>query len=153
MILQWRHGNRRFTLACVKFETTEGLNSNLLDGNHCLMWDFDDKLYKWVHAALLWTQNIYQLPQIYIFQSSTINHYSALCLAKTMWKLAIETVVSTSHIDEQWFRGGIIRGYFTIRVGAKHGLIPKPIALLESDVPESVSIEELVNWDRYETRE
>lgn len=148
-----RHGFKswRVTFALVKVETTTGLNSLLPDGNHVLAWDFDDVPYRKVAKSLRRLQRSMKLPNIYVTHSSRGNRWHALCLHRTAWRETILVALNTPEVDDQWIRGGIIRKYFTLRVGPKKGRVPKAYSILRSNVPETVRITEVVNGDRYET--
>lgn len=139
------------TFAVVRVEETVGLNSNLPDGYHVLMWDVDN-----IAEEQLWNEleNLrvnFQLPQIYAFKSSMTGHYHAICLRRSTWREAILAAGSLEHTDDQWLKGGVVRGYFTLRIGLKHGYEPEPQIIIPSDRDDDVALHELVNYDRYET--
>jgi hypothetical protein len=151
MILRFRIGHYRFTVALIRFESTYGLNSKLADGNHVLMWDFDGVGSDIVIDGLRYAQKRFQLPNIYLFGSSPPNHYLALCLQRTPWVEVVHIITSIPIIDSQWLRGGVSRQYFTIRIGMKRGNIPILLKVLRSKRRPTVKISELPHWDRYET--
>jgi hypothetical protein len=151
MLWQPHFGNHRLTIAWVKYQTTIGLNSKLADGNHVLMYDCDDFTFDMVHDGLKYAQMHYELPNIYLYQSSLPGHYLALCLDRNSWIDTIHMVTALPCIDKSWLRGGVARQYFTIRIGQKNGQYPKPMMVLKSKRPETVDISELVYYDRYET--
>lgn len=151
MILRHKFRSWRVTFAVVKVEETVGLNSNLPDGNHILMWDFDLITETQMIEELRKLQQVHHLPDIYVFLSSEAGHYHALCLERSTWKDAIAYVNEPEGVDRQWFKGGVVRGYFTLRIGLKHSVEPRAQYKLDGSVAESVSMSELVNYDRYET--
>jgi hypothetical protein len=150
MMLRRKFRSWVFAFTATKIESTIGLNSILKDGNHVLMWDFDgyehlDVLYN----DLAYLQVNHELPDIYVFESSP-KHYLALCLHRTRWIYALHILTELVCVDHAWIKACVTRGYFTIRIGTKHGHEPKPIRVLLSHVKETVRIEELENYDRYE---
>lgn len=151
MLWQPHIRNHRLTIAWVKYQTTEGLNSRLADGNHILMWDFDGYGYDIVCDGLIFCQRIYKLSNMYLFGSSPPDHFLCLCLSRRPWIGAVHIITSISIIDSQWLRGGVARQYFTIRIGKKNGHFPIPLKVFKSKVREDVKIEELTFYDRYET--
>ena len=171
MILRLRIGNWRFTFSIVPVVDVVGVNSELPDGNHILMWDFDGKTFWQVHDALLKVQRLYKLPNIYILLTRMANkqkkppenftvkdwkpaekgNYIAYCFKRTPWRKAVEIVASTEHVDWNFFRFSVFRGKFTLRVSGKDGRKPIPVYILKSPEPEDVTIADLKSWVKYET--
>ena len=151
MLWQPHIRNHRLTIAWIKYQTTEGLNSRLEDGQHCLMWDFDGFGFDIVRDGLNRVMKLYKLSSIYLFGSSPPDHYLALCLSRRPWIETVHIITSLPIIDKNWLRGGVARQYFTIRIGSKNGHYPEPLLVFKSDVPETVKIEDLKYYDRYET--
>jgi len=149
MIWSRRFGRRRVTLSCVKFAETAGMSSKLKDGHHILFWDFDKISIEAVFMNLKETQKMFNLSSIYILKSNPENGYHAICLSRHTWLDAIHIITSCMYIDEEWLRSCIVRRYFMLRIGQKHGSYPKPFMLIESKKSE-VPISEIVNFDRYE---
>ncbi|GAI61975.1 unnamed protein product, partial [marine sediment metagenome] len=72
-----------------------GVNSNLPDGNHVLMWDLDETTFDEVFKNLLTVQRIYELPNIYILETKKDTNYIAYCFKKTPWLKVVEILAFT----------------------------------------------------------
>jgi len=151
MIFKLRIGHTRIVFNIAKVIDILGVNSKLPNGKHILMWDFDDKPLKDVKLALTITQMQFNLPNIYILRSSSPDNYIAYCFDSCSWQMARAIIGSTEYIDENFYKWGIFRRSFTLRVGKKMGTFPKIAHILHSTVEETASIEELRSWVIYET--
>ena len=128
-----------------------GVDSTLPDGNHIIMFDFDATTLNKVITEMLKVQMVYKLPTIYITETSPDTGFHAWCFKKVSWMKLIEIMAFTKGIDWNYFKYGVYRKHFTLRVSSKCGRIIKPITKLPSPVPEDVTIHELRNWVQYET--
>jgi len=151
MILRGRIGNVRVTFTIAPVVDVVGVNSLLPDGNHILMWDFDDVSLYEVVTTLFGVQMLFKLPNIYILLTKKPDHYIAYCFKRCTWRQAIGIIATTPCVDMNFFKYGVYRGRFTLRVGPKCGRIPKLVVVLRSTIPEDVSIPELKSWVKYET--
>jgi len=151
MILKITIGNWRFTFSMAPITRVVGVNSLLPDGQHILMWDFDETNFWQVHDALLETQRVYQLPNIYILETKKDTNYQAYCFKAVPWRKAVEIIAFTKGVDWNYFKYGVFRGKFTLRVSPKCGRKPKLVHILKSDIPEDVFIHDLRDWVEYET--
>lgn len=151
MILRLRIGNWRFTTTFIKVQDVIGVNSILPDGQHILMWDFDDTEFIDVLTSLKNTQEQYDLSNIYVLNTGKPNSYIAYCFKKVPWQKAVEIIASTPFICWEYFRWAIIRKHFTLRVTAKSGRKPKLAYIIPSNQPEDTTIDELNSWVKYET--
>ena len=151
MIWRLRLGHWRFTFSWAKVSDITGVNSLLPDGNHILMWDFDNVPYDKVSLSLRWIQKTYELPEIHILNTGKLHHYIAYCFKKVSWRLCKEIIASTEHIDEQFFKYGVYREKFTLRVSSKDGRTPRAVALLRSPIAADVELKGLMSWVKYET--
>lgn len=131
--------------------TVYGVNSSLPDGNHILMWDFDDTTFERVVKNLLPVQRIYKLPNIYILETKKDKNFIAYCFYKRTWRKVVEIIAFTKNVDKNFFKYGIYRERFTLRVTPKSGRKPKLRYILKSNVKEDVEIKELKNWTKYQT--
>jgi len=146
MIFRLRIGNWRFTFTLYQITDITGVNSLLPDGNHILMWDFDDVPLGVVQSTLSIIQSIYDLPTIYILNTGKPNHFIAYSFAKCSWRLTVEILAATPNLCEDYFKWGVFRKRFTLRVTPKEGRKPKLVALLYSKTPEDVKLSELTSW-------
>jgi hypothetical protein len=146
MIIRIRIGHWRFTFTLYQITDITGVNSQLKDGNHILMWDFDDIPLEIVQTELSIIQSIYDLPNIYILNTGKPNHYIAYSFAKCSWRLTVEILAATPYLCEDYFKWGVFRKRFTLRVTPKENRKPKLVALLYSKTKEDVNISELTSW-------
>lgn len=128
-----------------------GVNSNLPDGNHILMWDFDMVNKEDIIKELVDIQARFKLPRIYILQTSPKQGFHAYCFKKVDWKTCVEILAASKLIDWNYFKYGIYRKHFTLRVSPKCGREIKAIGQIASTVQDDVSPEELKSWVQYET--
>lgn len=145
-IFHWR---LTFTIAPVS--NVIGVNSLLPDGKHIIMWDFDDIPLNVIEVALAWVQYDHDLPNIYILTTGAKDHYIAYCFERCTWRQSIEIVASTLYVDPSFFRFGVYRKKWTLRVSPKESRKPKLVLTLTSPKPETASISELNSWVKYET--
>ena len=128
-----------------------GVNSKLPDGNHIIMWDFDAQSLWIVRDTLEKVQKIYSLPNIYITETSPGTGYHAWCFKKVSWRRLVEILAFTKGLDWNYFKYGIYRGEFTLRVSKKCGRKITHAHTVYSEVPEDVTVHDLKSWVKYET--
>ena len=152
MIIKFNLGFIRVTFTVAPVQKIIGVNSNLDPEKkyHILMWDFDDVNLLQVLAALKWVQKLYDLADIYVLESSP-NHYIAYCLQKTPWRKAVAIIANTPYVDWNFFKYGVYRGHFTLRVSKKNGYKPRVVAVLRGKRRWNVTEKDLKSWTIYET--
>lgn len=151
MIKRITIGDLRLTFTAARIVKVGGFNSLLTDGNHILMWDFDDALLQDVSYALGAVQKRFSLPKIYILETRKSGSYIAYCFARVYWKFAVQVIAETVGVDWNFVKYGIYRDKFTLRVTDKGYGKPHCVAVLESNVPEDATILDLATWVTYET--
>jgi len=151
MLLNIRTGRWRFTLILTPVTDTIGVNSKLPDGHHILMWDWDNATLNQIIKWLTPIQWFYELPNIYILNTGKPNSYIAYCFKRLDFLSVCSVIASTPGICYNFFKWGVFRKRFTLRVGAKCGRIPKWTLTLKSKIPEDAHIAELMSWVNYET--
>jgi hypothetical protein len=151
MIWQLRIGNWKFTFTFAQVTDVIGVNSILPDGNHILMWDFDDADIEDITRELAKVQYENKLPRIYILTTGKPNHYIAYCFKKCSWRTAFAIISSTPGVDWNYIKYAAVRGHFTLRVSPKNGRKPQLARLITSFIPEDANITELRSWVKYET--
>jgi len=151
MIVKITIGSWRFTWSMAPITNIIGVNSKLADGNHIIMWDFDATPLQKVIANLWDIQELYRLPNIYISETSKGTGFHAWCLKKVSWRMLVEILATTKDLDWNYFKYGIYRGHFTLRVSPKCGRTIKHVHTLVSRQKEDVTIHELRSWVKYET--
>ncbi|GAI79201.1 unnamed protein product [marine sediment metagenome] len=151
MIWRLKIGTWRFTLSFAQVTDVVGVNSKLSDGNHLLMWDFDDvPLYK-IKRELGKVRSIYDLPKIYLFNTGAPRHWMAYCFKRVTWRLWKEIVAFTKHVDPQYYKFSVYRDHGTLRVSQKCGREIKRKLVIPSPQPNDVTMDELESWVKYET--
>ena len=113
-----------------------GINSNLKDGTHILMWEFDNDTYWRVRKVLQEAQDEWDLPDIHILQPSSNKSWHAICFARCPWPLAISIVAGTPGIDIDWLRMCVNRENWTLRVTDKGQGTPEVFEVLAGIPPE-----------------
>jgi len=146
MIIRIRIGNWRFTATLYQITDITGVNSLLKDGNHILMWDFDDIALDIIEADLKWIQQYFQLPNIYILNTGKPDHYIAYSFIRCSWWHSKQIIANTLFVCEDFFKWGVFRKRWTLRVTPKEGRKPKLIKILYSPIPENVNVSELTSW-------
>jgi hypothetical protein len=146
MIIRIRLGHWRFTFTLYQVTDITGVNSLLKDGNHILMWDFDDIPLSLIKIDLTSLQQEYQLPQIRILNTGKPNHYIAYCFKRCQWWNAKRIIAQSLFTCEDYFKWGVFRKRFTLRVTPKETRKPKLVEILKSKIPEDVNISELTSW-------
>lgn len=151
MILRLRIGRWRFTASVAPVTDVVGVHSNLEDNQHILMWDFDGVSLGKVITALEGVQAIYELPRVYILNTGKPKHYIAYCFKRVSWHKCVEIIATTPYVDWEFFKYGVYREKFTLRVTPKAGRRPKMAWILKSEKEEDAWITDLKRWVKYET--
>ena len=151
MIKRLTVGNYRLTFTLAKIAKVIGVNSELKDGRHILMWDFDDVPLVDVKSALEVVKNRYWLSGIHILRTKEPDNYIAYCFTACDWRTAVAIIAQTDFVDWQFFRFGVYRGHFTLRVTPKNGRQPYLVGRLEGWELPDVKPEDLKSWVKYET--
>jgi len=146
MIFKIRIAHWRFTFTFAPVTDIIGVNSTLPEGDHILMWDFDNIPLDDVITALQSVKYFYTLPNIYIFNTGTPDHYIAYCFKAMPWRHSVSIVAATIGVDPNFFKYGVYREHWTLRVTPKEGRKPKLVKILHSTIPEDVNISELNSW-------
>jgi len=151
MMLRFRIGRWRFSLNVVHVTDVAGVNSILPDGKHILMWDFDGVNLDQIIESLSEVQRKYMLPTIYILYTGKPGHYMAYCFKRCEWMKAIEIIAATRYVDPTFFRFGVWRKKFTLRITPKDGRKIRLAKKLYGYTPPDAYIEELDSFVKYET--
>jgi hypothetical protein len=151
MILRFRVWKWRFTFTFAPVVDVVGVNSKMRDGRHILMWDFDHLPLANVKAILAEIAVQEHLPKIYILESSKPDNYIAYCFRACSWWDSKRIVAATPEVDELFFKYGVYRGYWTLRVTVKDGYHPKLVSTVYTVHKETARIDDLDSWVVYET--
>jgi hypothetical protein len=151
MIIKLTIGKWRFTFSVAPTTKVVGVNSNLPDGNHILMWDFDTGDYDSIKEELRWMQAMFNLPNVYTCKTGKKHGYHAFCFKALPWRKCVEILAATPTLDWNYFKFGVYRGHFTLRVSPKHARQITYLETLHSGIPEDCKPDDLQNWVQYET--
>ena len=128
-----------------------GINSNLKDGNHAIMWEFDGEEDAPVIAALRSVQAQFHLPAIHLLRSHPDGGFHAYCFKSTPWIKTVHIVSGTNGVDPGYISMCCMRQHWTLRTSDKGKGQPKFYALLESKVPSDCSYRDFESAVEYET--
>lgn len=151
MIVKFRIWKFRVTFTFARVIDVVGVNSNLSDDSHILMWDFDDTKLTTVLESLDKQQKRYNLPAIYVLETTPNTNYIAYCFAKVPFFEALKVIATTDGVCRNFVKFGVIRGHFTLRVSPKCGRKTKLVTVLKSLYPSDVTVHDLNSWVYYET--
>ena len=151
MILRMTVKRIRATLTIARIVKVIGVNSELENGLHILMWDFDEIPLPDVRDALKRVQTRYCLSTIHILRTKVPDNYIAYCFSSFSWRTAVEIIAQTEYVDWQFFRFGVYRGHFTLRVTPKNEREIKLAHRLEGYELPNCKPSDLKSWVRYET--
>lgn len=109
--------NIQFRVYMSKLEKRTGVCSQQFNkpDSHVLLWDFDYSELDDIVKSLMDIQKQYNLPSIYVIQSSP-DSYHAYCFTSRTFREIINILSATKQIDMTYLRLGIVRGYFTLRI-------------------------------------
>lgn len=141
----------RVTLTVARIAKVIGVNSMLENGNHILMWDFDETPLEEVERSLKIVQARYGLSQIHICRTKVPDNYVCYCFSQHDWRRTCEIIGQTPNVDWQFFRFGVYRGHFTLRVTPKNDRQIKLVKHLEGFELADCNPSDLKSWVRYET--
>lgn len=151
MFWRWTLKGWRMTFSVAPVTRVQGVNSKIDTGDHILMWDFDEVDHLKVALALEGVQSRYDLPAITVLNSGKPEHFMAYCLRRHSWQRSIEIVAATRHVDMNFLKYSVYRGYFTLRISPKLGRAIRPAFTLPSPIRMDVAIDDLGSFEEYET--
>lgn len=151
MIKKLNIGDVRITFSIARVTRMIGVNSRLDDDRHIIMWDFDDMELEVVESALCKVQEKYNLSNIYILETKHLTNYIAYCFTARRFDHVCLVILDTNFIDWNFFKYGVYRGRFTLRVTAKEGRTPRLVKILAGATRPDVDIKDLHSWVHYQT--
>ena len=145
-------GDWRLYISISRRKPVLGVNSDLGDGTHVLLMDFDnvpsgnilqDKLDKWAAG--------YQLSAVTVVESSPGN-YHGYCFQRHSLEETTLILAGAPFIDGMHWRLGVVRGYWTLRISQKgEWLMRRRFATYDYGKP-NVDPTELGSFVIYEAR-
>ena len=149
MEYRWQKFGRRFHFSFEKVEAVTGVNSNLEDGSHFLMWDFDDIPLPIVIDSLENIQDMFELPAVHVVGTGKPSGFHAYCLKRCDFRLARTVLAATANVDTNFVALGMIRGYFTLRFTDVPGREFEPIGELPSKFPDDCTFKDAFCFVKY----
>jgi hypothetical protein len=149
--VNFRIENRLFTfyIGINRVEMVDGVNSHLPDGDHILLWDFDDVPIGLVLVCLKAIQEQHNLPNIYIIPTGRPNCYHANCFKRFSWLKTRTIIANTPFVDKKFLAIGILRGFFTLRYTPTGETEFGEAIVLPSEVESDIDPMELTSFSTY----
>lgn len=116
---KFRIGRFQVSLVAGLVTKVQGVNSNLKDGQHIIMWEFDETDYDKVRQALFAAQTFNHLPDIYIAQSHPGGGYHAYCFRAMSFIESLNIVSGTALVDPNYITMCAMRQHWTLRLTDK----------------------------------
>lgn len=149
-LFRTRIGSWRITLSVGRVTDVKGINSELKDGRHIIMWEFDETDWQLVKRSLMYVQTDRRLPTIYISRSHPGGGYHAYCLVAVPWIQSVHIVSGTPLVDPGYINMCAIRGHWTLRLTDKGMGAPEFWEELPSLRRETASTLDLKSYVKYE---
>lgn len=130
---------------------TGGFNSNLKNGGHMLMFDFDNITLRQAETELRHVQDVYRLPTIYVLNTGRPDSWHAYCFRRSSIYEAMKIAMDCPSIDMNFIGFGAYRKHFTIRLAPKGGRAVEIVERLYSPHLEDCSVSELDSFTYYQT--
>lgn len=139
-----------FRLVCQvkKIQHVTGVNSQVDDDTHFIMWDFDDLPLPVVIESLKAVQDMFNLPAISIVQTKE-NGYHAYCFRACSFLEVRGIIAFTPNIDRHYLAAGAGRGYFTLRFTDVGGRRFEHIGTLKSEVKADLDYSDINCFVKY----
>jgi len=151
MRITLRFRKHRFGFSHYTVTDVTGVNSKVDDDLHICMWDFDNQPLESIIDALLLVQHHYCLPRIFILRTNEKSNYQAFSLTRRPFKAVVVIIIETFLVDWNFWKLGVLRGFFTLRTSPKFNCKPKLVKVLQSKYMDECTLRQLKCWTRYET--
>lgn len=152
-ILKRRIGRYTVSLYIGKQTEVTGINSNLKDGQHILMWEFDNPDPTNMLNQLRYVQAEHVLSDIHIARSSEGGGYHAYCFTAVPWLYSLHIVSGTGGVDPGYVNMCAMRGHWTLRTSDKGKGAPQHWLTLPSDEPPMCNKHDLYGGVNYKVWE
>lgn len=140
-----------FTFAPVQW--VYGVNNMIMTKNgikYFPMWDFDDTTLHDVIEPFLNIIPRYRLSNVYVYQTSPHNYY-AYSLKLFDWIKCVHIISAHPKICQSFFKWGVYRGRFTLRISEKNGYKPKLVVVIKGVSREDFTLDQLRSYVKYQT--
>jgi len=152
-ILKRSFGPYTVSLYMGKQTEVTGINSNLQDGSHIVMWEFDSPEPSNMLGQLRLAQQYHCLSDIHIARSSEGGGYHAYCFTALPWIYSMHVVSGTGGVDPGYISMCAMRGHWTLRTSDKGRGAPQHWLTLPSNVPPDCDKHDLIGGVNYKVWE
>lgn len=151
MYLRFRFLNHRIVFYNRRIYETGGINSNLKNGLHVPMFDFDYINIRELETEMMRLRDEFNLGQILIMNTGKYDSYHGIVLNAMSWRDAVALVASCKYTDLKHLQFSLRRGHFTLRVLPKAGRKLYLTSIIRSENPSDVRIKDIDSYVLYET--
>ncbi len=144
-----RIGRFQVSLMAGLVTKVQGINSNLKDGRHIVMWEFDETDKLAVLGSLQFAQVVHGLPNIYVAESHPGGGFHAYCFASMTFIKSLHIVSGTALVDPNYITMCAMRQHWTLRLTDKGQGQPEYTETLPSHFLESADYSDLVGMVEY----
>lgn len=116
---KWRIKGYQISIMAGAVTKVQGVNSNLVDGGHIIMWEFDETDKVSIYSSLFAAQAFHQLPQIHLARSHPGGGFHAYCFMRVSFVESLHIVSGTRGVDPAWIQLCSMRGHWTLRLTDK----------------------------------
>lgn len=116
---KFRIGRFQVSLMAGLVTKVTGVNSNLRNGNHIIMWEFDETDVVGVLAALQAAQAFHRLPDIHVAESHPGGGVHAYCFKSLSFIETLHIVSGTALVDPSYITMCAMRQHWTLRLTDK----------------------------------
>lgn len=151
MYLRFKLFKLRFVFYIRRVTTVNGVNSNLKDGNHIPMLDFDGATLKETRMEVYRLQKQYKLGKASICSTGRPKSYHVYFWNVCTWQQAVQIVASSRLGDLKHLQFSLRRGHFTLRISDKKSRKIECIEEINYNNYQTCSHEDLISFVTYET--
>lgn len=129
---KFRIGRYQVSIMAGPVTNVTGINSTLKDGQHIVMWEFDETEETFIKAALQAQMDIYGLPDIHIARSHPGGGFHAYSFRRCSFVESLHIVSGTPHVDPNYITLCAMRQHWTLRLTDKGQGQPEHLITLKS---------------------
>lgn len=149
---KFRIGRYQISVMAGPVTDVTGINSNLKNGGHIIMWEFDETDWASVLPALTAIQGIFELPNIHIARSHPNGGFHAYCFKRMPFIESLHIVSGTMHVDPSYITLCAMRQHWTLRLTDKGQGQPEYYHTINSGYPADCDFFDLVGIVEYRAR-
>jgi len=134
-----------------KVVRVRGVNSNLRDGDHCIMMDCEDCSLRQIVNEVARLQNFWQLGPADIFSTGDSDHWHVYIWTRMEWRRCLQVMLNCVYEDYKHVMFSMKRRHATLRLSDKGGHSVGYCISITSIYPATCSNKELVSFTEYQT--